>query len=190
VVSADKVDLSRSAAPERSPWAAGDQARRQEGKPPRARPRAAKATRLLTACCARYHEASGGAVGSTDAGRTTTNAEGRGKQDRFAPSPGGRTARKRAIADAVETNAALSASGSQHASDEPVARLPDFRVGKVRGDAADRKKTSAAKMVRMFDHAMTMPVSAGLSDTRRCSPVVICAPTSAVGAHGHTIGSN
>ena len=129
-------------------------------------------------------------MGGTEVAGTTTNAEGRGKQERFAPSPGGRTARKRAIADAVETNAALSAFGSQHASDEPVARLPDFRVGKVRGDAADRKKTSAAKVVRMFDHAMTMPVSAVLSYARRCSPVVIRAPTSAVGAHGHTIGSN
>jgi hypothetical protein len=189
-VRADKVDLSRSAAPERSAWAAGDQARGQEGKPPRVRPRAAKATRLLTACCARYHEASGGAVGSTEAARTTTNAEGRGKQERFAPSPGGRTARKRAIADAVETNAALSAFRSQEASDDTAGRLPDFRVGKVRGDAADRKKTSAAKVVRMFDHAMTMPMSARLSNTRRRTPVVICAPTSAVGAHGHTIGSN
>jgi hypothetical protein len=39
------------------------------------------------------------------------NAEGRGNSDRFAPSPGGRTAGKRAIAGAVETNAAYRRLG-------------------------------------------------------------------------------
>jgi hypothetical protein len=44
------------------------------------------------------------------AARATTDAESRGRQERFAAGHGGRSESERGAADAVETNAALSAS--------------------------------------------------------------------------------
>ena len=150
------------------------------------RPSARSRARPLTACCGRYNEASDGAVGSTDDASITMDLEGRGNSHRFATDLKGRSEPKQAAADAVVTNAALSAPSSQQASDDVADGPRGVRGGMVFRANTSGPQTSAAQSLRMFKEAMAIR----LPRTRWRGPVVILAFVIAVTASGHTVGSD